>query len=200
MDTFWQIAILIGVIGAGSAAAYFIIKAQVPRKNLRAFAKSANLSIYYKNRYSYKLEGPYQSYPFQLSPYFPPVYKKKPDPWTHIQVPMNNPHDKFIWLAKGMGEIEWKQAFKTEHTVQVKHELSDEIEILASDLFFSGILLTDQVKARAAHVFGLDAQMLVYLKGETLGVLLPQGPEWQERWKITAESMQLLSEIKDSLQ
>lgn len=199
MNTIWLTVLIICILGAGTLAAYFIKKSQTPRKNLRDFAKSANLSILYNNKYAYTLEGVYHSYPFELKPYFPPTYTKRPKAWTHIQVPMNNPNGKFIWLAKGMKEVEWKQAFNVEKSVQIKHELPAEIEILASDLFFSGILLTDQVKAKAKHVFEKETSMLVYLKGETLGVLIPQGPEWQERWKATTESMQLLSEIKDGL-
>jgi hypothetical protein len=199
MSILLQVVLLLGVIVGGSIAAYFFVKSQAHRKNLRAFAKSAKLSILYKNRYDYKLEGPYNDYEVKIEPYFLPTVGRKPLAWTHIQVGMNNPNHKFISLSKGMSDMDWAKKFREKKFVTVKHELADEIEILATDLFFSGILLSDQVKARAAHVFGLQDQMLLYLKAETLGVLLPQGPEWQERWKITAESMQLLSEIKDGL-
>ncbi len=177
----------------------FLLFSLKHRKNLRAFAQSKQLSIFYKNRKTYKIEGVYRKYPVEIGPFFPETSSRKTQAWTHIQLRMTNPNQKFIWLAKGMKELEWPLSFKQEKAVGVKHELPTEIEILASDLFFSGILLSDQVKASAQHVFSLSDQMLIYLKGETLGVLLPQGPEWQERWKITADALQLLVEIKDGL-
>jgi hypothetical protein len=200
MSTTIQLVILLSLVLVGTLVTLLILRKQADRKSLRTFAHSARLSLVYRNASDYQLEGGFRTYPIHFEPAFPQgKVRKKDKPWTQITIGMINPNHMYFRMHKGFREIPWLTNYDQANAKEMKHELPADITIETNDMMFGGMILSEQVKARTQQVFEMSDHILICIKGEELIALMPEGPENPDKWKLSAEVMTLLTEIKDEL-
>lgn len=198
----WLIIVLILVAGIGIA---LLILAKVRHKRAyQAFANASNLSLdHFSNPKDFSFSGEYRGYPVSLKNWVPPQSPEKKGPaktnWIRIDVPLSNPNNKYLSVERLVDVFGWRDMLTRPDVLEVKHEFGDNVKIEASDLWFSSFVMNEVVNKRIAVVLEQTQILFVAIQGDSLFAVLPNTLSDTSNWKPVAESMTLLTDIKDAL-
>ena len=198
----WLIIVLVLAVGIGIA---MLILAKIRHKRAyQAFASASNLKLdHFSNKNDFSFSGEYRGYPVSLKNWSPPQapdsQKKESKNWIRIDIPLSNPNNKYLSIERLVDVFEWRKLLSHPDSLEVKHEFSSEIKIEASDLWFSSFVMNEVVSKRIGIVAEEASVFFVAIQGDALFAVLPNSLSNTQNWKPVAESMTLLTDIKDAL-
>lgn len=145
-----------------------------------------------------EFEGIYRRYQFFISPYRDPALKNK-NTMTKIAVKMQNPNRKFFMMEKkgsGIGS----GLFAGQPDLLGVNHFDPEVTVLTNDTLMTGVIFTEDIKRQVLSRMSELTKGLIYLNEEELVFLSPVFPNNKESFTLLAQQMDLLCDIKDTLQ
>lgn len=113
---------------------------------------------------------------------------------------MQNPNQKFFMMEKKGGTLSSELfAEQKADSLSVNH-FEPEVSVLTNDTLMVGIILTEDIKRQILSRMNEVSQGLIYLNGEELAFMSPVFPKNKESFTLWAQQMDLLCDIKDTLQ
>lgn len=198
----WLILVLILVVGIGIAL--FILAKVRHKRAYQAFASASDLSLdHFANPKDFSFSGEYRGYPVSLKNWIPPQAPDRKDPvktnWIRIDVPLSNPNNKYLSIERLVNVFGWRDMLTQPDILDVKHEFGSDVKIEASDLWFSSFVMNEVVHKRIEVVLEHTQILFVAIQGDALFAVLPNTLSDTSNWKPVAESMTLLTDMKDAL-
>jgi hypothetical protein len=198
----WLIIVLI--IAAGIGIALLILAKVRHKRAYQAFATAAKLNLdHFSNKRDFSFSGSYRGYPVSLKNWTPPQAPDKQDTvktnWIRIDIPLSNPNNKYLSIERLVDVFTWRDMLSQPDILEVQHEFGEEVKIEASDLWFSSFVLNEVMTKRIEVLLKQTRILFVAIEGDALFAVLPNTLSDTSNWKPVAESMTLLTDIKDAL-
>jgi hypothetical protein len=160
------------------------------KKRLRQIAVHLKGGLRYVRHCDFGITGTYKGYSFSCNA----IADNKELLGVKIILPMNNPQHKQVRFAKSDADYAWLRAFAPVSGGQtVENAFAPNLVLTTNDLFFSSVILTEDIKPKLKVFFEGISSGVVYLHENELGVALPMSFTTPES---LAASLALLSEIK----
>lgn len=115
-------------------------------------------------------------------------------------IPMVNPNLKILAISKGIREVPaMQQLIQLDKPVHIPHQIGDWLSITTNDMFFSSIILTDDIKISIYKLFSRLDQGLLYIQDEELAFVLPGYITQDAQVNAIHLAAQLMVDIKEEL-
>lgn len=166
----YGLLLLLVLLAVGTA--YFIMRSKA-RSQVENLAEAMGVEvIHYQGPNAYALKGVAAGFQVTAGPMFLEAGNtEKPIKFLRIDVPLENPNQKYLFISQSLGELAGLQTFRREGAVPVKHEWGDDMEIWADDIWFSSFVLKDEVVEAITQLRKQTSQFLICIQGDALFAL-----------------------------
>lgn len=160
-----------------------------------AFRLNSRLS--YRDERNFLVYGDHRNYKFRMTPISEESGEHKvPLEGLRISIPMTNPNRKYLRVAK-LGQA-FGQAASVDKFFVVQHEAKEWLEILSNDMFFSSLLLTEDLKiSLGAHFQKYNG--VLFIEDNEMVYVAPTPIREEEQIESIEAALRLMCDMKDEL-
>lgn len=183
---------------------FVVGKMQMLRTRMATFARYLNLELIsspLNKAYMPTMRGKYRNYAAEISPILAEGGKKVL--WIKVNLKMQNPNQKtfHIFRCTGRGVNDFPNELTMEMgNVSLKDNFAEPIKAFTNDLFFSGIVLTPEIKANIQTIFEDIPLGMLFMQGEEMSFISTYFPEKEGSTTMWEKQLNILCDMKDSLQ
>ncbi len=194
---YWIYGVLIGTILFLVAGGFLIYYLRRKKQNLH-FAKVFKLSLS-GNVFAPEFKGIYRRYQISIAPFRDSTHKNRIT-MRKISVKMQNPNNKFFLFEKQKEKS--LPTFLNEKKTEMfsANHFEPEIKGFTNDSLMIGVILTEEIKGQIIDRMREIHRGMLYLSGEELVFLSPVFSSGELFFSLWMHQMDLLCDIKDTLQ
>lgn len=184
--------------------AFVVGKMQMLRSRMATFANYLNLTLRdapLNKAYMPFISGKYRNYEAEISPILAEGGKKVL--WIKVSLKMKNPNQKAFHIYKGSerGINDFPNELTMEiGNVSLKDNFTEPVKAFTNDLFFAGIVLTNEVKSKIQTIFGEIPMGMLFMQGEEMSFISQYFAENEAATTMWEKQLNILCELKDTLQ
>ncbi|MFN0201629.1 MAG: hypothetical protein ACKVTZ_08920 [Bacteroidia bacterium] len=186
------------LVVALSVGAYFYFHIHQIQIRNRAFAQKTGLSL--TGSYIRPiLNGSYRGYEIAIDTILED--KGKRARWVKIAVKMQNPNEKSLHIYHSQDVSIFPEEYLAEiGETQLKEHFRGTTQGKTNDLFFSSLLLTDEIKRQIGIEMPKHSDTLLFFQGEELAYLSPCIASFESSQTEWLTQLNLICNMKDALQ
>jgi len=200
MTWIYVLAFIIGLF----PLAFVMGKMQMLRSRMATFANSLNLQLQeapLNRAYMPVMKGKYRTYQTEILPILAEGGKKVL--WMKVSLKMKNPNNKTFHIYKSTerGINDFPNELTLEMgSVSLKENFAEPIKAFTNDLLFSGLILTPEVKQKIQALFENIPLGMLFMQGEEMSFISTYLPEKEGATLMWEQQLNILCDIKDTLQ
>lgn len=164
------------------------------------FARERGLKTAYLNPKDMQIYGHYREYPVQITADTLAHSSTVARNVLKVSLPMINPNRKCLRISVGgIDYPEFDRLVVLDRPIQVQHDLGDWLRMESNDIFFTSLILTDDIKISLYELFKEREALLLYIQDDELAMISPTLLFTASDQAFLGKQLDILCDIKDEL-
>lgn len=197
----WILSIL--VVGSIPVAVWAVRSYQKRKKAERLhedFAREHGLKMAYLQPEDVQIYGHYRDYPAKITTETLPHSSTELRTVLKVVLPMINPNRKCLRISvDSLDYPEFDRLVVLDRPIKVQHDLGEWLRMESNDLFFSSLILTDDIKISLYEIFKDRPAVLLYIQDDELALISPTLLRDRPDAVYIDKQLNVLCDIKDEL-